>query len=83
MINRSVRGTIKCPICRTTSHTKEMSYILARPLTTPSQRSEENCSIMELVVKDKSKYPVSGSYGTKLEAVVRLLRYIQDVHPGI
>jgi E3 ubiquitin-protein ligase SHPRH len=66
-IMRNAKLTIKCPTCRTRVNLSELSYIMDKK----DQKEEE-------VEED---IPVKGSYGTKIEAIVKTLIKISRKDP--
>jgi uncharacterized Zn finger protein (UPF0148 family) len=85
MIKRSVRGWIRCPLCRTVSNTSEMSYVVNDELQEPSPAaalSSEGGRNFTGEEEEEKSIPVKGSFGTKLEAIVRRLKWIQVKDPA-
>jgi len=93
MINKhKQRKTINCPMCRQAINKEDIAYIT----DTPTEKKGGLLSDKSTLIKEKqvnipqneenfpsitSRFGVKGSYGTKIEAVIKALLYIKQNTP--
>lgn len=89
MVDRATHGTIKCPTCRTRMNTAELTFFSNTATTSsasfllmkgsePMSEQERAQAMMEVADEEEEKETeVNGSWGTKIEGVIRSILHIQ------
>lgn len=89
MVDKAIHGTIKCPTCRTRMNTSELTFISGPSKPTSLSGSQllsddetnlvslDNQAIELQEQEEENQIEVKGSWGTKIEGVVRTIMYVQ------
>ena len=71
MVERARAGTLKCPSCRVRMNIDEITYISPTDTNASTTLSDERTTSND---HDEQQVEIVGSWGTKIEALVRYVR---------